>query len=282
MRTVETRRRSRYVLLVLSLLAVTLITLDSRGVGVFDGVRNVAGDVFAPVGDAFAWVTTPVRNAWGGVSDYEDLEAENERLRERVAELEGNEAKAANAREQLKRLQEQLQIDFVGDVPLQVARVASGPYSNFDSFRMEIDKGSDSGLAVGMPVVAKAGNSGGLVGRLERVSRTRSVVQLATDPDFGIGIRLASTQDVGFGHGGGDSNRFVVDKGIEIGDPIQPNEVVLTSGLENSVMPPDIPVGTVDKATPNGSSGLQVLLVNYAVDFSQLDVVQVMKWTPPR
>ncbi len=283
MRTVETRRRSRYVLLVLSLLAVTLITLDSRGAGVFDGVRNAAGDVFSPVGDAFAWVTTPVRNAWGGVSDYEDLEAENERLRERVAELEAGEDKAANANEQLKRIQEQLNIDFVGDVPLQVARVANGPYSNFDSFRMEIDKGSDAGLAVGMPVVAKGGKKGGgLVGRLERVSRTRSVVQLATDPDFGIGIRLASTQDVGFGHGGGDSNRFVVDKGIEIGDPIQPGEVVLTSGLENSVMPPDIPIGLVDKATPNGSSGLQVLLVDYSVDFSQLDVVQVMKWTPPR
>ena len=283
MRTVETRRRSRYVLLVLSLLAVTLITLDSRGVGVFDGIRGVAGDVFAPVGDAFAWVTTPVRNAWGGVSDYEELEAENERLRSRVAELESGEAKAANATEQLKRIQEQLNLGFVGDVPLQVARVASGPYSNFDSFRMEIDKGSDAGLAVGMPVVANAGkNGGGLVGRLERVSRTRSVVQLATDPDFGIGVRLATTQDVGFGHGGGDSDRFVVDKGIEIGDPIEPGEVVLTSGLENSVMPPDIPVGTVDKATPNGSTGLQVLLVNYFVDFSQLDVVQVMKWTPPR
>ena len=266
------------MLLVLSLLAVTLITLDSRGVGVFDGVRGVAGDVFAPVGDAFAWVTTPVRNAWGGVSDYEDLEAENERLRDRVAELEGTEAEATNAVEQLKRLQEQLQIGFVGNVPTQIARVATGPYSNFDTFRMEIDKGSDAGLAVGMPVVTK----GGLVGRLERVSAKRSVVQLATDPDFGIGVRLATTQNTGFGHGGGDSDRFVVDKGIEIGNPVEPNDVVLTSGLENSVMPPDIPIGTVDKISSNGSTGLQLLLVNYFVEFDQLDVVQVMKWTPPR
>ena len=42
MRVQETRRRSRYVLLVLTLVAVTLITLDSRGVPIFDGVRNVA------------------------------------------------------------------------------------------------------------------------------------------------------------------------------------------------------------------------------------------------
>ena len=149
MRTVETRRRSRYVLLVLSLLAVTLITLDSRGVGVFDGIRNTAGDVFAPVGDAFAWVTSPISNAWGGMSDYDDLKAENERLRQRVDELEGGEAEAANAVEQLERLQEQLQIEFVGDIPTQIARIATGPYSNFDTFRTEIDKGSDAGTGSG-------------------------------------------------------------------------------------------------------------------------------------
>lgn len=278
MRTVETRRRSRYVLLVLSLLAVTLITLDSRGVGVFDGIRNTAGDVFAPVGDAFAWVTSPISNAWGGMTDYDDLKAENERLRQRVDELEGGEAEAANAVEQLERLQEQMQIDFVGDIPTQIARIATGPYSNFDTFRTEIDKGSDAGLAVGMPVVTRAG----LVGRLERVSRTRSVVQLATDPDFTIGVRLASTQDIGLGHGGGDSNRFVVDRGIDVGDPVEPGEVVLTSGLDDSVMPKDIPIGLVDKVRPDENTGMQLLLVDYAVDFSQLDVVQVLKWTPPR
>ncbi len=278
MRSVETRRRSRYVLLVLSLLAVTLITLDSRGVGVFDAIRGTASDVFSPVGGAVAWVTSPVRNAWGGMTDYESLEAENDRLRARVDELEGGEAKAANAVEQLRRLQEQLQIDFVGDIPTQIARVSTGPNSNFNSFRMDIDRGSDSGLAVGMPVVTKAG----LVGRLERVSATRSVVQLATDPDFRIGIRLASTQDLGVGHGGGDSGRFVVDRNIQIGDPVEPGEVVLTSGLESSVMPKDIPIGLVDKITPDENTGMQLLLVNYAVDFSQLDVVQVLKWTPPR
>ena len=266
------------MLLVLSLLAVTLITLDSRGVGVFDGIRNTAGDVFAPVGDAFAWVTSPIGNAWGGMTDYDDLKAENERLRQRVDELEGGEAEAANAVEQLERLQEQLQIDFVGDIPTQIARIATGPYSNFDTFRTEIDKGSDAGLAVGMPVVTRAG----LVGRLERVSRTRSVVQLATDPDFTIGVRLASTQDIGLGHGGGDSNRFVVDRGIDVGDPVEPGEVVLTSGLDDSVMPKDIPIGLVDKVRPDENTGMQLLLVDYAVDFSQLDVVQVLKWTPPR
>ncbi len=277
MPSTETRRRSRYVLAVLTLLAVTLITLDARGVGVFDGMRNVAGDVLGPVGDAFAWVTTPVRNAWGGISDYDDLKTENEKLRDRVAKLEGDAAKGANAVEQLKRLRRQLNLGFADDIPSQVARVATGPYSNFDTFRMEIDKGSDDGIAVGNPVVTRDG----LVGRVDRVSRTRAVVQLLTDPEFRLGVRLASTQTLGIGHGGGDSDRFIVQK-IQTGVPVEPGEVVLTSGLENSVMPPDIPIGTVDKVTVDENPGLRLLLVSYGTEFSELDVVQVLKWTPPR
>ena len=127
-----------------------------------------------------------------------------------------------------------------------------------------------------MPVVTTAG----LVGRLDRVSATRAVVQLATDPDFVVGVRLASSQDLGVGRGGGESGRFIVDRGIELTDPVKPGEAVLTSGLSNSVMPPDIPIGIVDKVTPDENARVQLLQVRYGVDFSQLDVVRVLKWTP--
>ncbi|MBS1838185.1 MAG: rod shape-determining protein MreC [Actinobacteria bacterium] len=277
MPSTETRRRARYVLLVLSLLAVTLITLDARGIGVFDGMRNVASDVVAPVGSAFAWVTTPVRNAWGGMTDYDHLERENARLRGRVAALEGDAMKGANAIEQLKRLRRQMNLGFAESIPSQIARVVSGPSSNFDTFRLEIDKGTDQGVAVGNPVVVRDG----LVGRIERASRTRSVVQLLTDPDFRLGVRLASTQTLGVGHGGGDSDHFIVQK-IQTGVPVDRGEVVLTSGLENSVMPPDIPIGTVGKVTVDEIPGLRLLLVDYGAKFSELDVVQVLKWQPPR
>jgi rod shape-determining protein MreC len=265
------------VLLVLTLVAVTLITLDARGVAVFDGVRNVASDVFAPVRGAFDWVTTPFRNAWNGMTGFGDLEQENRELRDELDALRADQAKEANAQEQLARLNEQLQLGFVQDIPTQIARVTSGPYSNFSDYRLELDKGSDSGLAEGMPVVTRAG----LVGRLERVSRTRSVVQLATDPDFVVGVRLATSQDLGVGRGGGEANRFIVDRGIELEDPVEPGEAVLTSGLDNSVMPPDVPIGLVDEVIPDENTREQLLRVRYAVDFSQLDVVQVLKWTPP-
>ena len=140
MRTVATRRRSRFVLFVLSLVAVTLITLDSRNVPVFTTIRNVAADTFAPVGGAFDWATTPLRNAWDGVTGYWDLKNQNDRLRRQLDALKSKQITGVNAQEQLRRLNEQLQLGFGQTLPSQLARVTSGPFSNFSSYRLELDK----------------------------------------------------------------------------------------------------------------------------------------------
>lgn len=278
MRVQETRRRSRYVLLVLTLVAVTLITLDSRGVGVFDGVRNVASDVFSPVQGVTDWISSPFRNAWNGATGYDDLEEENRRLRDELTEMRSQQARNANAESELRALREELGEQPVGNLENVLARVTTGPFSNFEDYRLQIDKGSDDGLASGMPVVA----GGSLVGRLDRVSRTRSVVQLASDPDFVIGVRLASNQDTGVGHGGGSSGQFIVDKRIELSGNVKPGEVVVTSGLDGlSVMPPDIPIGRVTEVTPDEAAQGLILQVEFGADFSVLDVVRVLKWTPP-
>ena len=270
------RRRARYVLLVVTLLAVTLITLDARGVVALSGAREGAVDVFAPVRNAGRWVTTPFRNAWNGMTRYDDLSIENERLRGEIDRLEGAQVRNANAEKELQRLSEQLGIDFAGDIPTQIARVTTGPYSNFADHRLQLDRGTDSGLAVGMPVITNRG----LVGRIIETSRSRSVVQLLTDPDLRIGIRLVDTGVTGVGHGGGDTDTFLIEWGIGLSMPVEPNEVVVTGGIERGIMPPAIPVGTVDKVTPDEAQQVKIVQVNYAVDFSKLDVVQVLKWTP--
>lgn len=262
------------MLLVVSLLAVTLITLDARGVIGLSG----AVDILSPVRGTARWVTTPFRNAWSGVTEHDALKEENEQLRNELADIRGQELRGAAAEAELERLEEQLDLNVTGDLPRQIARVTTGPYSNFSDHTLQLDRGRNSELAVGMPVVT----GDGLVGRIVEVSETRSVVQLITDPDLWIGIRLASSGVIGRGHGGGDDETFVGEVRIDTGTPVEPGEVVLTGGLERSLMPSDvqIPIGIVDKVTPDESARIQLLLVNYAVDFEKLNVVQVVKWTP--
>ena len=272
------RRRSRYVLLVLTLLAVTLITLDARGVSLLSATRDGSRDALAPVRGAARWVSTPFRNAWNGISGYDDLKAENAGLRDQIDELNTNAMRETTAQEQLKLLQEQLNLDVTGEYLTQIARVSSGSNSNFAEHTVELDTGSDDGLAVGNPVVTK----GGLVGVISAVSRTRSVVQLMTDPEFAIGVKVGPAQEQGLGHGGGSASSFIVDR-IDLQAPAEPNDFVVAGGIENSKVPPDlfIPVGTVDKVTPDEGTRTQVLQVNLGVDFGRLDVVEVLQWVPP-
>lgn len=273
------RRRSRYyVLLLVTLAAVTLITLDARGVVALSSAREGAVDVFSPVRGAARWVTTPIRNGWNGITGYEALQQENEELRGELEELRGQRWADEDAAVELERLERQLGISYLDGLDTQIARVTTGPYSNFTDHTLQLDRGRNSGLEVGMPVVQRDG----LVGRIVRVSDTRSVVQLITDPDMWIGIRLSRSGVIGKGHGGGDERTFIGEVSLDTGAPVEERELVVTGGIERSVMPPgnQIPVGTVAKVTPDEAARVQILQIRYSVDFSQLDVVQVVKWVP--
>ncbi|MEZ5348222.1 MAG: hypothetical protein R2714_03375 [Microthrixaceae bacterium] len=85
-------------------MAITLITIDSVGGNTFDPVRNTASDVFSPIGDGVAWVSTPFRNAWAGITGYGELKEENARLNEQLTELRAESITDDNIREQYERL----------------------------------------------------------------------------------------------------------------------------------------------------------------------------------
>ena len=267
--------RSRFTLLLLVLTSITVLTLDYRGSGAVDDVRDAAATAFGPLREAGAWVGRPLSDTWNGVFGYDELRAENEALRERIAELEGRDAQADDAIRQLEELAELEDVARWTALPTVVARVTGGSLSNFQH-TVEIDKGSDHGLAEGMPVVT----GGGLVGRLTQVTGTRSVVQLVTDPNFSFGVRLARSGDVGIAHGTGEGDPLVVDEGVPLNVDVNRNEAVTTSPFADGILPPDIPVGRVTELGEAPDQLQQVLTVELLADLDRLSYVRVLLWTP--
>lgn len=273
------RRRPRTTLIVMVLLSFTVLTLAANDdTPVIGTVRNVITDGSGPIGRFFDSATRPVRSWWGGVTDYDDLQAENRRLREEIALLRSKQTVNANAAAELERLKEQEGIPFVGEIPSRLAQVATGPYSNFDNNTVMIDRGASSGFVKGMPVVT----ADGLVGRLERVTDDRAVVRLVTDPDFAVHLKLASTGMYGVGHGTGPDTPFIVDQEINLEAKVDKGDTVLTSGLESASFPADIPIGTVTKVSSSGADLSQVLEIDLRADLERLDAVRVLLWEPPR
>jgi rod shape-determining protein MreC len=270
-----TGSRTRFAVLVLA--SVTLLTIGLRDAPVVREVREGASVVIGPVEGAVDTVTAPVRNAWHGVTDYDDLQRENDELRAQIEAAEADGVQASDAERQLAELSASLDLPWAGNVKTATARVVSGPRSNF-SHAIEIDKGTDDGIAVGMPVVTGAG----LVGRVSQATGGSSTVELLTDPEFRVGVRLATTGDLGTARGQGRDDPLSVDSAISPGTKVAKGTGAVTSGVDRSAYPPGIPVGSV-ASSRQGSGGLALDLdLDPVVDVDQLSYVTVMLWTDGR
>lgn len=270
------RSRTRFTVFLLVLTAITLLTLDFRGFGPLESAHNAALSVFGPVGDAAGNVFRPVGNAWNGAFKYGDVEEENRRLRDRVDQLEGQIATNKSSQQELDQLKAQLNIGFVGQIPTARARVTSGAIGNFED-TVEIDKGASAGVMKGMPVVSGAG----LIGSVVRVSDNRSVVKLVTNRDFRVGakvngkagslVRVSGTGDERKLSGQTDKK----DSQAAVGD------LLVTSGVEHSLFPPDIPIGNVTALHDNDIELQKDVDIDLLANLTDLEYVTVVLYKPP-
>ena len=180
-----TRRRA---ILLLALTSVLLITLDLRGSSVVNGARSVFGTLFRPIESATRVITKPVQNTWHGITHYDDVVEENRRLRDLVAYGQGaNIAAIATVRE----AQELLALNglpTLAGISSCTAQVVGQSPSNF-SQTVEINRGSECGIKVGMPVL----NAAGMIGKITNVYNKRAVVMLLTDPGYSLSVKVVNT-----------------------------------------------------------------------------------------
>ncbi|MDH4145654.1 MAG: rod shape-determining protein MreC [Acidimicrobiia bacterium] len=282
--------RSRWILSLLVATSVSLLTLDFRGFGPLQTVQNGARGVAEPVVGAVVSATRPVRNAWSGIADYDRVSRENSELREELAELRAQDVSRDNAEHQLDEILAQQGIETASSIERVLSRVVAGPVANLDN-TLRIDKGSDDGLRPDMAVVAGAG----LVGRISSVTADRAVVELVDSRNFNIGVRLvgATAQTTYLARGQGPGRPLVLEGEVDPVPGLVDGGQLVTSGLDRSVFPPDIPVGRISgtgiapgsppPVTLPGTGEprpLEEVQVSLLVDPRQLSFVTVLLWQP--
>lgn len=203
----------------LVLLSMVLITFDLRasGGGLGGSARDVAQVVFTPVQRVFRAVTDPVVGFFEGISDLVGLQAENEQLRDEVAELESQLALTESLQVRVRELEEILGVEPPEALESVTARVLARGVSEFDHIRL-IDKGSSDGITVDMPVV----DEGGLVGRVVSVTPGEARIRLISDPTIRVAVRVERTGETGVLTGRGSGSlvleMFNTDTTLEVGD----------------------------------------------------------------
>ena len=69
---------------------------------------------------------------------------------------------------------------------------------------------------------------------------------------------------------------------IASGTDVKRGEAVVTSGLQQSVFPPSIPIGKVRTIKKNQSALLQDITLEPVVDLKRLTFVKVVQWSPSK
>lgn len=269
-RGVGRRRRSQLGLVVLTLIALTWMTLDLRDAAAGGGAPDGGVlTVVAPAQQALAAVVRPAIAAVRWIDDQRALHEQLARLRGTAAELRavraGNLDLVAENR-RLRRLigmRERIGHRTVG------ARVLGTPPGD-PGGGVLITAGTRQGVAPGMAVV----DVGGLVGRVVAASATHARVELATSPQARYAVRLVPGDLSGRLRGAGDGRLIV-----ELDDPqgaVPADATVVTRAFEGSAVPDGLPVGAVQE----GATDLRSRAVRPQVQASALDLVQVVLDAP--
>ncbi|MEQ8717147.1 MAG: rod shape-determining protein MreC [Acidimicrobiales bacterium] len=263
--------RSRATIVLLIITSIFLLTLDFRDFGPLESAQSSIRSVFSPVQDAADGVFSPVGDAWSSITEYDDLASENERLRLELEALQGQALADESASARLTEALAQLEIEYVADIPKVTAQVV-GSVTNFDDFTIVLDKGSDSGIAVGMPAVTDLG----LVGRVSEVDGDQARIQLITEPDFQLGIRVVGIDDVALARGTGENQPLLITEGLEAAEEVVVGDLVETSGLERSVYPAGVPVGIVSDVTVDEGTLERIISVLPTADVENLSLVSIL------
>jgi rod shape-determining protein MreC len=267
--------RGRLLLIGLIVTALFLITLDLRGVSVINGVRNATQSALSPFQKAGSWTISPFRNFFSDIThlgrtrnQIEKLTAENERLR--LALL-----NRKNADAELGQLKGVLDLAGTAEYKVVSAKVISQGSSTSFTNTITIDAGSSSGIRPNMTVISGFG----LVGVVKTVYSGSALVELASDPSFKVGSRIAGTQQIGILSGQG--SRKALLQLLDNTTTIKVGDVILARGSSNGrPFVPGVPIGEVTAVDNSASAVTQTAEVKFYVNFSTLAVVSVVVRAP--
>lgn len=243
------------ICVILALIALVLFTLS---------VREGNSGPISVVKSGFTLVTTPVRflgdvvsKPFGGLGNvFENLTADQQTLSDLKAEndkLKSENAKLKEYEQSADRLQGLLKIQNTYSLQSTGASIISGSVDSWSN-SVIINKGSTSGLAVGMPVC----DASGVIGQISECGLTSSTVRLISDENSSVSAMVQDSRAQGMLRGSADGSLHLdlirTDQNVKVGD------IVVTSGL-GGVYPKGLPLGTVSSVERSEGSlyyGIQV------------------------
>ena len=264
---------------IILIIAILLAALTAVGAYAFQGVPN-------PLGDVLGVVTTPVRNGISALAGwvegvynysfhYDELQAENERLKAEIAELEAAAREGEADSKENERLRELLELRPKNrSFDLESATVTARSSTNWSS-TLTLSKGSDQGVAAGDCVVDSSWN---LVGIIEAVGTNWSTMLTVVDANLEMGAFLSRTESIAILEGDftlmaeGKLKLTYLPENTEL----ITGDLVLTSSMGGNY-PSDLVVGSIESIHTDASGISRYAVIAPAADLDSLVQVFIIK-----
>jgi len=262
----------------LVVLSLGLLTVSFRS-NALDPVESAAATGLRPFEIAANRIARPFRDAadwthgvFNAKSQNEKLRAENARLRQLNAKLQGAFDENAFLHKELRYVQGPR---FPKDYDEVAARVLSSPSADDQSVTISV--GRNQGIELDDVVLTHQG----LVGTVSKVLGTESRVTLITDPTSAVrAVDAQSLAAVGILEHGTGPTTLVLDNVGKDKPQVGAGDMIMTAGSApgplRSLFPRKIPIGSVSSVSQTDTDIYQDIQVQPYVDLSSLQSVLIL------
>ena len=275
----EIRQRAPIWLLVLLALNFGLMTWQAKDAASGQPIiKSWAQSAISPLQRATTGVGGAGLGFFRSIADMRNAQAENEQLKQRLADAENELREARQAKDENERLKKLL--DFTKDVSYKAIPahvIGRDPSVWFNT--LVINRGTASGVDLDMPVVTPEG----IVGRVVGVGPISAQVMLLTDERSAAGAvvgQLGQSNAIGSVRGYGKNGllemRYV--SGLET---VNVGDYVVTTG-QDRIYPPGLNVGSVVEVIPGSATTPHTIRVRPGARLESLQEVVVLDYRPPQ
>lgn len=260
------------VALVLALLLTAGLAVASNLLGITPG-EVLVQTVLTPLRTGASSLTAQAEHLYSYVFEYEKLAAENEQLREELAQLRDEYRSNASIQREIERLRKLLELKEEHEdytlVDAYIISWDSGDWSN----TFTVNRGTSAGIQEGMCAITESGE---VVGVVTEAGHNYAVVKTVLDSSLDISGIISSSGYSGMVRGGyatGQNGMLRMDY-LSSAAVLRNNDQVVTAG--STVYPRGLVLGYVVDAGFNDTGIAKYAILQPAADISSLEQVFIL------
>ncbi len=263
--------KTKVILVVALLLTGVLAVLGS--IASTGGPNQVVQSLLTPIRAGANALTQQAEQFYSYIFEYEALQAENELLREQIAQMEDDARLADSTARENQRLRELLELKSIHEdyemVDANIIAWSSNDWTN----TMTVNRGSNAGIEEGMCAITANGE---VVGLVTEVGTNYAVVKTILDSTLEISATIASSGYNGMVTGGyieGHETLLQMDY-LPSSAIIRNSDQVVTSG--STVYPRNLILGYIVDAGFNDTGVAKYAIVEPAAEIARLEQIFIL------